>query len=471
MAKENNIVKFRTRREVNIGLVVALGVLVILILNIYRYMTTPQLSLYEVQKGSVGSEVTTVAMILREETVYRTEQAGYLNYYYREGSRVAKGEKVYSLNDSSDWQDLLDLDEENSALAENDLLRLKESVRKFSAGYSDVGFGACYDLREDFLSDYLRYRDMSMLDALSKQGAGVNGSIQTVYSAKSGTVTYFSDAYDGYTKAQITGEEFMQDNRTVPERSKTTGISGIDSFAYKLVTAETWQLVIQTEDESLKRLRENGDGLLTFRISGDPELYQKPYELFSAGGEQFLLVEMDRYGNDYLSERFVEVTVSFDAEEGLKIPSTAIVEKELYQIPERFVMAGGGEADSIGISMERFDEASGEILPDYQEIHPLFYENGYYYVATEDFEADRYINAAGLGVAPERAMLFSFITRLEGVYNMNKGYAVFKRIERLTDLEDYILVTAGLAGGVALYDHIVLDVSAVTKDVILIEGE
>ena len=54
---------------------------------------------------------------------------------------------------------------------------------------------------------------------------------------------------------------------------------------------------------------------------------------------------------------------------------------------------------------------------------------------------------------------------------MNKGYAVFRRIERITDVEEYVLVRAGLTGGVALYDHIVLDVSAVSKDVILIEGE
>jgi len=86
-------------------------------------------------------------------------------------------------------------------------------------------------------------------------------------------------------------------------------------------------------------------------------------------------------------------------------------------------------------------------------------------------DADRYINSMGLAEETERAMLYSFLTKKEGVYNMNKGYAVFKRIERLTDLEDYILVKGGLPGGVALYDHIVLDVSAVTKDVILIEGE
>lgn len=469
MAKDSNIVRFRTRREVNIGLVVAFGVLVLLVINIYRYMTSTHLSLYEVQEGSAGSEVTTTAMILRDETVYRTKQAGYLNYYYREGARVAKGERVYSLNDSSSWKDLLNLEEENATLTENDLQRLKERLRRFAADYTDVAFGSCYELREEFLSDYLRYQDISMLDALSGQLSNTGG-IQTVHSEQSGTITYFSDAYDGYTKEQITGAEFTEENRTVPERSKATGISAIDSFAYKLVTTEQWQLVIQIEEDALKCLQEKGS-TVTFRILGDSEVYEKAYEVFSVGNRTFLFVNMNRYGNDYLSERFVEITLLLTAEEGLKIPRTSVVEKELYQIPERFVIAGGGEADSIGISMERFDEESGEIMPDYQKISPLFYENGYYYVAKEDFDSARYINSAGLGVEPERAMLFSFVTSMEGVYNMNKGYAVFKRIERLTDVEDYILVKAGLPGGVALYDHIVLDVSAVTKDVILIEGE
>ena len=76
MAKDRNIIKFRTRKEVNIGLVVAFGVLLLLVINIYRYFTTPHLALYEVQAGSSGSEVSAVAMILRPETVYRTEHAG-----------------------------------------------------------------------------------------------------------------------------------------------------------------------------------------------------------------------------------------------------------------------------------------------------------------------------------------------------------------------------------------------------------
>ena len=119
MAKDKNIIKFRTRKDVNIGLVVAFGVLVLLIINIYRYVTTPHLSLFEVQTGNSGSEVVTKAMILRDETVYRTEQAGYLNYYYREGARVTKHAKIYSVNDSSELQDILDLNDDNDIIAKD----------------------------------------------------------------------------------------------------------------------------------------------------------------------------------------------------------------------------------------------------------------------------------------------------------------------------------------------------------------
>lgn len=469
MAKERNLIKFRTRREVNIGLVIAFGVLILLVINIYRYATTPHLSLYEVQEGSAGKEETAIAMILRDETVYRTEHAGYLNYYYREGARVTKNANIYSVNDSSELQDILNLNEETSALTVNDLNRLKGSIRSFYADYSDTMFSECYTLREEFLSDYLRYRDVSVLDVLAdKQTTGQ--AFLTVQTPQSGVVSYFSDLYDGYTKEMLTGEEFTEEKRTVPEYRKQTGISAIDSFAYKLISKENWQLVIQVSEEGLKRIRTEGEKVI-FKISGDSVLYEQNYEELHIGGTTYLLVEMERYGSDYINERFVDVTLFLSAKEGLKIPETSILEKELYQIPERFVMHGGGEEDVVGVSIERYDAESGEIRPDFQPITPLFFENGYYYVSKDDIDSDQYINSAGLATEPERAMLYSFLTRMEGVYNMNKGYAVFRRIERITDIEDYVLVRAGLAGGVSLYDHIVLDVSAVTKDIILIEGE
>ena len=46
---------------------------------------------------------------------------------------------------------------------------------------------------------------------------------------------------------------------------------------------------------------------------------------------------------------------------------------------------------------------------------------------------------------------------LEGVYNINKGYAVFKQISIIEDNEEYVTVRKGTRYGLSVYDHILLD--------------
>jgi 23S rRNA-/tRNA-specific pseudouridylate synthase len=46
--------------------------------------------------------------------------------------------------------------------------------------------------------------------------------------------------------------------------------------------------------------------------------------------------------------------------------------------------------------------------------------------------------------------------KLSGVYNVNQGYAVFKRIEILYENDDYCIVSKDTANGLSAYDHIAL---------------
>ena len=52
---------------------------------------------------------------------------------------------------------------------------------------------------------------------------------------------------------------------------------------------------------------------------------------------------------------------------------------------------------------------------------------------------------------------------LQGVYNINKGYAVFKQIEVLASNDEYYTIRKGVSYGLAVYDHIVLDASTVEE--------
>ena len=56
---------------------------------------------------------------------------------------------------------------------------------------------------------------------------------------------------------------------------------------------------------------------------------------------------------------------------------------------------------------------------------------------------------------------------LEGVYNVNKGYAVFEVVEILDQNDSYCIVKGGTTYGLAVYDHIVLNASTVDEDDLL----
>ena len=57
---------------------------------------------------------------------------------------------------------------------------------------------------------------------------------------------------------------------------------------------------------------------------------------------------------------------------------------------------------------------------------------------------------------------------LKGVYNINKGYSVFKQIEVLDSNDEYCTVKKNMKYGLSVYDHIVLDASIIEKEGVLI---
>ena len=63
----------------------------------------------------------------------------------------------------------------------------------------------------------------------------------------------------------------------------------------------------------------------------------------------------------------------------------------------------------------------------------------------------------------------SDVDKLTGVYNINKGYAVFKQIDILTQNNKYTIVDTGTSYGVALYDHIALDGSKIKENQLVVK--
>ena len=57
----------------------------------------------------------------------------------------------------------------------------------------------------------------------------------------------------------------------------------------------------------------------------------------------------------------------------------------------------------------------------------------------------------------------SEVVKLEGVYNVNKGYAVFKNVEVVDRTNEYAIVRSRSLNGIALYDHIALNAVSIKE--------
>ena len=125
----------------------------------------------------------------------------------------------------------------------------------------------------------------------------------------------------------------------------------------------------------------------------------------------------------------------------------------------------GGDGVEDGFNKEVYSEAgtSALFVPT-----TIYYCNGdYYYIYCDK---DEVIQAGDYLVKPDSSERYQVgpSASLQGVYNINKGYSVFKQIEILAQSDEFYTVKKGTSDGLNVYDHIVLDASAVEKEGMLI---
>ena len=132
----------------NIGAIIFLLIFLYMAFYVYAYLTREKVQFYEVAEGSIVEDREYTGLILREESVYTTEQAGYINYYIREGKRASVGASVYSLDESGRVEQFL---EENGAasaqVSSEDMASLKKDLTAFSLSYDDDRFSQVEDTK------------------------------------------------------------------------------------------------------------------------------------------------------------------------------------------------------------------------------------------------------------------------------------------------------------------------------------
>lgn len=459
MSRKNkdNVVKFRRPRQLNIGIVICIIIFIYVMFHLYTYLTSEQVTVYEVSQGTIVSNDSYQALAIRDETLMTADRAGFPYYYGKNKSRVGIRSLIYGIDTTGSVTSLLEgNDNEQIPFDSEDLTALLGDINSYCNDYDPVDFGRIYTFKGN-LSDSLALLHSQQMaeeyrDALN---AAVNSNTLVNFTAPyAGVLSFVTDGYESITLDDLSSDLFDPEGINYVNLRAQTEVSA-GSPVYKMVNSDFWTLVIRLNDEAKARIGDRS--AIEIKFKEDEATTWATCEIINVGGEDYLVMHLDDSVERYSDKRFINIELMIGEESGLKIPNSSIVTKTFFTVPKTYFYQGDNSHD-LGL-MVHTDEGDSFITP------TIYHESeDSYYIDSEDVSAGSQLlkNSGG-----ERYIVGTTTDDLIGVYNVNKGYAVFKQIEILYQNEDYSIIKSGTSYGISLYDHIVLQGDMVDENQIV----
>ena len=459
LEKEANVIKYRKPLNIHIGVVIFVIIFIYVVFNVIMYFTETHISPYEVEYGTMAANNIYSGLVIRDETVYTSEYKGAVNYYVKEYSKVGFNDLVYSVDENGSVANKLNEAKQDVAKVSNsasaDIIELLED---FHLSYDGVDFYEVYALKDEvnsLLNEALSLDALAQISEYADTAEG-NNTFHRVRAKEDGIISYYVDGYENMTVD--TFEPSMLNKATYQkENLKVNATVGAGDAVYKMINSEKWHIILPISSGLAADL--SGNNLIRIRFVKDLKEMYAEYEIQEDNGSYYMVLTMKNAMIRYASERYLEVELLLAEETGLKIPNSAIVEKEFYTIPAAYFLKGD-DSNADGLLIEKTDKDGKQTT---EFIDPTIYyrTEEFCYIDSEYAQAgDRIIKPDSV----DKYVIGDDTDTLQGVYNINKGYAVFKQIEVMLQNEEYSIIKTGTSYGIALYDHIALDGSKIQED-------
>ncbi len=460
--KRKNIVRFHRGLQLNIGVIVFLFIAFYLVYNVYSYMTAVHIRRYEVEQGTIEVNTSYTGLILRKETIVNASQSGYLNYYLKDNTKAANGTLVCTVDENGNISERLnEAMSTNAVLTKENLGDIQSSIRDYAKGYQDNAYYTTYNFKSDLSGKLMEAINLGALNTISNytEYARDNRTFHLYRADQPGIVAYYTDGLENVTSESFTEEMFNQASYK-KNNMQTSGSVESGQPVYKLITDEDWQIIVPI-DAVMKQTLQDGE-VVQIRFKEDRKTAWADYIVQKRNGQDYLILSLHSSMIRYAYERYIDINIMLEQQTGLKIPNSSITTKIFELIPDEYFTKGSGTSNQNGLLVEHKQEdgtyTDAEFIP-----VTVYYKNedeGVSYISHEEIRRGDLIVMTG---TTERYEV-SDTAKLRGVYNINKGYAVFKQIDELFSNSSYTIVRAGTEYGIILYDHIALDGDAVVEE-------
>lgn len=450
--------------HMNLGIIVFMVIVIYLTAYVITYLGKEKLAIYEVSESNISDTIVKTGIILREEKLVETEKEGYVNYYVRDGSRVKQGGTVYTIDATGKMQSFInELLQKKSAVGEEEKKQVYEDLKAFSDSFTDDNFSEIYETKHNIKNDLISYTDTVIADNKEKlkKKFGESSYIE-VGAANSGLVSFSSDGMENLDEASLTRTKFNSMSKMVDLRNQEKQKEG--SPVYRIVTSQNWKLMIPVNKNEYKRLKnveKNGRRTLQVTFHKDNFSARASFECQKKKDGYYTVLSFDNYVQRYLNQRYLTVELLLSETEGLKIPSSSLVKKDVYKIPSYYLTAGSNSARKNQVNVLSVNKKGENILTQVSvKVYKTEGEN--ILITSPDLKKDDKIS----DLEKNKTFTLKATSQMQGVYVVNQGYAIFEPVEILERNEDYCIISSE-SNRIKLYDRVILNSDTIRENQVI----
>ena len=408
-----------------------------------RIFNKNEVKIYEVTTGEIVNVDRHRGFIYRDESIASCANDGYINFFVVDAERVKRGAFIYTINDEPSKVKFYELNNQDRNI-------IKQNIKMYNNNFSTLNFSNIY-IAKDGLSELINeiniIKQLEDIDVEKEISAKEKG-----YSHYAGLISFLIDGYEN-TKIEEFNDDLIKN--------------------YNIIKYISQKKVVKKNDQIYKIIK-NPEIAIAFDSTYDYDNYDKKnnlrikfvYENVTTNGKiesfigndnkkHFKLLITD-YPEKFLNKRVVDFEIENKKVNGFKIPIKSIISKNCYIVPKSMVEKDMETNENIlykvGLNGDR-ERISFNIAKEDDKYCYISIDDTLSNIKYGDVLTNRYRDTYSL----------SEVVKLEGVYNMNKGYAVFKNIEVIDRTNEYAIIKKNTINGVSIYDHLALNANSINE--------
>lgn len=470
------VISHRKKRRFNWIYLAFAAILVYLIVQVIHFADNDDVALFEVKnRETINTNRQYTGLITREEYVYTTEYAGYINLFITNGHKTASDATVYTIDETGDYSQLLiHASNDGADLSRESLLKIKTEMVYFSSSFDPMSFRDVYSVKDNIAVTVMDALNDEAIQHLNESAAGA--SFYRVNAEQSGFVVYVSDQYDGMDETSISSEDIQRriEDSTV---HKSGALLEKGDFAYKLIKDDCFSIHFLLSEDDMNQFGKD----LSYTEPTKQNVYLKDIDQTLTGNLYLELlsdgvvaarVDFISMGSNFLNSRFTEFELVGEEISGLKIPASAVTEKSFFMVPADYLPSGDKShvffykeiTDALGETSVETIQARiyGTVTEEENDTEEsgavaVSQTDKWYYIDCEDLSLGDVLRKPD----SEETYILTNQVSLPGVYIANQGYTEFRQIEILGTTADqaYKIIAKNTRYGVAPFDYIVIDAS------------